>query len=64
MSDEPLKSGDIVMLRSGGPKMTISFMDPDRNMCDCDWWDTPTDENTGHQRGRFYLPSLKRVSRK
>lgn len=34
----PLMAGDIVRLRSGGPLMTVAFLDPDYSRVDCSWF--------------------------
>lgn len=33
------KVGDIVQLISGGPAMTINFMDTDKNRAECIWFE-------------------------
>ncbi len=34
----PLMAGDVVRLRSGGPLMTVAFIDPDYSRIDCSWF--------------------------
>lgn len=34
-----LAIGDIVRLKSGGPKMTVAFINQDKCMCMCHWFD-------------------------
>lgn len=34
-----IKSGDVVTLKSGGPKMTISFKDESVRRCLCQWFE-------------------------
>lgn len=50
------KAGDVVQLKSGGPKMTISKVqtEPDGMYANCDWFEG-TKPNTGY----FPLLSLK-----
>ena len=53
MADEQFKAGDIVSLRSGGPKMTIATVDGQTAFCE--WF---TDDQ--HPQGKsFHLASLK-----
>jgi len=51
-----LKNGDIVELKSGGPKMTIDFIghvgDPQK--ADCSWF-----KGDAHHSGTFPVTSLK-----
>ena len=37
MSENEIKVGDVVMLKSGGPKMTVNDIDVDGN-CECLWY--------------------------
>lgn len=37
MSD--LKAGDIVRLKSGGPDMTVEYVDTELSRCRCSWFD-------------------------
>jgi uncharacterized protein YodC (DUF2158 family) len=52
-----IKIGDVVMLKSGGPKMTVEFMVSDQ-MVKCVWF-------VGNElnRGEFKIVLLDRVSR-
>lgn len=34
-----IKSGDVVTLKSGGPKMTVSFKDESFRRCLCQWFE-------------------------
>jgi uncharacterized protein YodC (DUF2158 family) len=53
MADEQFKPGDVVSLRSGGPRMTISTADGKSAFCE--WF---TDDQ--HPQGKsFTLTSLK-----
>lgn len=37
MSD-PIKAGDVVRLKSGGSKMTVTHVDEHLSMCSCAWF--------------------------
>jgi uncharacterized protein YodC (DUF2158 family) len=37
-SEERFKIGQIVRLKSGGPKMTVGFIDHNNGMCRCQWF--------------------------
>lgn len=52
---EQFERGAVVVLKSGGPKMTISYID-DEGRCDCQWFD-----NRDLISGIFYLTSLERA---
>jgi len=39
MADEAFKVGDVVMLKSGGPKMTVSFVSDESGLIECTWFD-------------------------
>jgi uncharacterized protein YodC (DUF2158 family) len=54
MADE-IKAGDIVMLKSGGPSMTVVFIEGEEAYCQ--WFDAKKE----HQDRRFYLVTLKLV---
>jgi uncharacterized protein YodC (DUF2158 family) len=53
---EQFKAGDVVQLKSGGPKMTVSKLREwqGQTEADCDWF-----EGTKMQSGSFPLASLK-----
>lgn len=54
---EHLKIGDVVQLRSGGPKMTVVWIDmnvPEHPTVGCSWFD---DQGKEH-KGDWPLPSL------
>ncbi len=53
---EQFKSGDVVQLKSGGPKMTIAKLHEWQGQMEanCDWF-----EGTKMQSGSFPLSSLK-----
>lgn len=53
---EKLKIGEVVMLRSGGPKMTVEFTPDDYNV-KCVWF-----QGTTLHRGEFKVELLQRVS--
>jgi uncharacterized protein YodC (DUF2158 family) len=53
MADERIKPGDIVSLRSGGPRMTIASVDGQNAFCE--WF---TDDQQPQSRS-FALASLK-----
>ena len=42
---DPLSIGDVVQLKSGGPIMTVVYVDSDGNI-DCVWFDN-TEKKTG-----------------
>ncbi|RTQ52312.1 DUF2158 domain-containing protein [Hymenobacter gummosus] len=63
MADQPFKPGDIVQLKSGGPKMTVERKDGFRislpgeaDKVDCQWF-----VGNKLQHGSFYPESLKAV---
>jgi uncharacterized protein YodC (DUF2158 family) len=57
MADE-IKAGDVVRLKSGGPKMTVQKVEPwdGATRAWCEWF-----INDRNQSGGFPLSSLKRV---
>lgn len=36
---EDFKGGDVVLLKSGGPKMTVSYVDAHYKVVRCKWFD-------------------------
>jgi uncharacterized protein YodC (DUF2158 family) len=34
-----IKAGDVVQLKSGGPKMTVDWVDPETNTTLCTWFE-------------------------
>lgn len=56
---EYLKLGDVVILKSGGPKMTITAM-PSQHFSGvmCEWFD----RNGARAQARFPAESLKKVA--
>ena len=59
MADE-IKAGDVVELKSGGPQMTVNFVEDDSGsmIAACTWFEGPK-----KQSGRFPVHTLKLVSR-
>lgn len=54
---ERFKAGDVVQLKSGGPKMTVSWIDTDVTgdpVVHCSWFDATGNEHTGN----WPVPSL------
>lgn len=58
MADETFKAGDIVELKSGSPKMTITFVSEDYAFCT--WYDTNT--HTWRESVKFPVIILKLTS--
>ncbi len=54
MSDEQLKTGDVVTLKSGGPDMTVRWVE-DRDAY-CDWF-----LGGKHEGAKFSVSQLKHV---
>lgn len=54
MSDQEFKKGDVVRLKSGGPKMTV-VNTPNGNLVECMWFDSKNER----QSNEFSLDSLK-----
>jgi len=44
MSEQQLKAGDVVQLKSGGPRMTIRWIEDDKAYCD--WFDKNKQEGS------------------
>jgi uncharacterized protein YodC (DUF2158 family) len=60
--DEQLKAGDVVQLKSGGPKMTVDTigkfgMGASRDQAKCVWFD-----GLSRKESLFELPTLKRLA--
>ena len=56
-SKETVKVGDVVMIKSGGPEMTVVrvFENPDKkDMAECQWF-----QNNQLKKGEFSLDVLK-----
>jgi uncharacterized protein YodC (DUF2158 family) len=53
-----IKIGDVVMLKSGGPKMTVEYIPDGSIIVKCVWF-----VGTELQRGEFKMVLLDRVSR-
>ncbi len=58
MADE-IKAGDVVVLKSGGPEMTVSFVENPGggNVAACAWFD----DKRKQQSARFPLTSLQKI---
>lgn len=52
MSD-PIKAGDVVRLKSSGPKMTVVHVDEHLPICSCAWF-----AGSEVKRGEFYAVAL------
>lgn len=54
--DDQFKAGDVVQLKSGGPKMTVSYVREWQGQMEanCDWF-----EGTTNHSGSFPVTSLK-----
>lgn len=50
---EEIKAGDIVYLKSGGPKMTVGAIDEGREIAECTWFQKNLVENES-----FYVATL------
>ncbi len=48
--------GDVVMVRSGGPSMTVDFWDDERELYVCTWF-----EKTKRQQSEFQETTLEKV---
>jgi len=51
-----IKAGDVVQLKSGGPQMTVNFVEKDEAACT--WFD----DKMKPQHGRYPVTSLKQVT--
>ena len=61
MSEKRLKVGDIVVLKSGGPNMTVNWVDYDSysaNLCRCVWFD----KSNGFHREEMNVESVEVVN--
>lgn len=59
LSNQPLKPGDVVMLKSGGPRMTVESFGENEDgtkLCNCTWFDNSMYPDI-HSRG-FSINSL------
>lgn len=56
MADEKLVVGDVVVLKSGSPEMTIHYIDSPMNQVYCKWFD-----GKKLSEGIFSPQSLKKV---
>ena len=54
---ENIKAGDVVVLKSGGPRMTVDYVNDDGKTAYCIWFD----KNETRQRKNFFLASLAKV---
>jgi uncharacterized protein YodC (DUF2158 family) len=54
VADE-IKKGDVVTLKSGGPKMTVAWVEQDEALCE--WFDSKSDS----QQKRFALAVLAKA---
>lgn len=66
MSDdnaEPIKAGDVVQLKSGGPKMTASWVSDEYGTltAGCDWF-TQDKAPWKKENGRFPVSSLRKLN--
>lgn len=61
MANETFKAGDVVKLRSGGPEMTVDYVE-DNGYAYCTWYDFNT--HALNSERAFRLTSLKIVSEK
>ena len=54
-----VKAGDVVQLKSGGPEMTVNFVENDggTEVAACTWF-----VNSKRENGRFAVATLKLVS--
>ena len=53
------KVGDVVQLKSGGPKMTVTYVNPSEGKVFCDWF-VPGGLGQGVQHGNFPPEALER----
>ncbi|KFF16768.1 YodC family protein [Flavobacterium hydatis] len=53
--NQSFKEGETVRLKSGGPLMTISRIDKENNLANCEWFDSKKE----FRAADFYLTSLK-----
>jgi len=52
--NQSFKEGETVRLKSGGPLMTISTIDKESNLANCEWFDSKKE----FRAADFYLTSL------
>lgn len=55
------KIGDIVELKSGGPKMTVSVINDEENTIGCTWFKDQTSHPTTHS---FNPELIKKISKR
>lgn len=55
MSNESLSVGDVVTLKTGGTKMTITSINHEAGWCECSWFDGST-----LKTGTFEIAALKK----